>query len=140
MIRSVYKALVGSMWLSLPIAAWDYWHVWDRLPAQMAVHFNASGQPNGFASRESAVQTGLGIMATMLVLFTAVTLILHAFKPVASWVALAIAYVVVGFCWYGNDSIVSFNLKTPPAHSELVGPTSPAPRNSAVLTVSQLHS
>lgn len=137
MIRSWYKPMVALMWFGLPLAAWDYWHVWDRLPAQMAVHFNAGGQPNGFASRQGALQAGLGIMILMLVLFTAVTLILHAFKPVAAWVALAVSYVVVGFCLYGNHSIVNFNVRAQSAHSELVGPTSPAPSNSAELAVSE---
>ena len=54
-------------------------------------------------------------------------------------IAFIVAYVALGFCWYGNYSIVKFNLK-PPAHSELVGPNSPALSNSEHLTVSRLHS
>ena len=140
MTRNRYKQLVLLMWIALPTAAWNYWRVWNQLPAQMAVHFNANGRPNGFASREGALQMGLGIMLVMLVVFTAISLMLHAFKPFAALVALVFSYVVLGFCWYGNYSIVAFNLKTPPAHSELVGPSSPALRNSLDWTVSQLHS
>src|SRR5579863_4245891 len=130
MTRSLYKPLLMLMWLALPAAAWNYWHVWDQLPAQMAVHFNGSGQPNGFASRHGALQAGLGILLAALVLLTTIGLMLHAFKPVAAWVALAVSYVVVGFCWYGNYSIVEFNLKASPAHSELVGTSSPASSDS----------
>ncbi|MGC2477242.1 MAG: DUF1648 domain-containing protein [Candidatus Sulfotelmatobacter sp.] len=136
MARDFYKPAVLLMWLTLPTAAWNYWRVWDQLPARMAVHFNGRGQANGFASREGAVETGLGIMLLILVVFTAVSLILHQAKPVASWAALAIAYVVLSFCWYGNYSIVEFNLKASPAHSELVGTSSPALSDSFDRTVS----
>jgi hypothetical protein len=126
MNRGWYKLAVLLMWLALPASAWEYGHVWDQLPVRMAVHFDASWQPNGYTSREGAVELGLGIMAVILVLFTVASLIIHALKPAASWPALAVSYVVLGFCWYGNHSIVNFNLNARPAHSELVGPISPA--------------
>jgi uncharacterized protein DUF1648 len=117
MARTWYKALVVLMWLSLPISAWNYWHVWNQLPARMAVHFDANWQPNGYTSREGALQLGLGILVVMLVLFTVATLIMHALKPVAAWPALLISYVVLAFCWYGNYSIVRFNLNSQAAQS-----------------------
>ena len=129
-MRRAYKPLVLLMWLVLPVTAWSYWSVWDQLPARLAVHFDANWQPNGYTSREGAVMLGLGIMAVILILFTVTVLILHAMKPEAAWPALIIAYVVLGFCWYGNHSIVNFNLHAQPAHSELVGPISPANSNS----------
>ena len=137
MNRDCYKWLVLLMWLALPTSAWTYWHFWDQLPARMAVHFNANWQANGYTTREGALQLGLGILLVMLVLFTVATLTVFYLKPVAVWAVLAIAYVVVGFCWYGNYSIVEFNLKAQPAHSELVGPISPAPSDSAALAVPQ---
>ena len=111
MTRKWYKPLVVLMWLALPTSAWNYWHVWDQLPARMAVHFDANWQPNGYTSREGALELGLGIMVVMLVLFTVATLIIYALKPPAAWPALLISYVVLGFCWYGNYSIVNFNLR-----------------------------
>jgi len=121
MARKSHKLLVLLMWLALPGTALTYWSVWDRLPARLAVHFDANWQPNGYTSREGAIQLGLGILAVMLVLFTVATLIIDTLKPAAFWPALAVAYVVVGFCWYGNYSIVKFNLHAQRAHSELVG-------------------
>lgn len=129
-MRNAYKPLVFLMWLVLPITAWSYWNAWDQLPARIAVHFDANWRPNGYTSREGAVMLGLGIMAVLLVIFTVAVLILHAMKPSVAWPALLIAYVVLGFCWYGNYSIVNFNLHAQPAHSELVGPISPATSNS----------
>ena len=61
-------------------------------------------------NRRHGLLAALGIMVVMLILFTVTTLIIHALKPSAAWPALVIAYVVVGFCWYGNQMIVNFNL------------------------------
>lgn len=105
-----YKTLVGLLWLALPITALSYRRNWDRLPSSMAVHFDANWQPNGYTSREGALELGLGIMAFMLVVFTVGLLIAHALKPGASWSMLVVFYVVMGFLWYGNYSIVRFNL------------------------------
>jgi|SRR5580765_5994075 len=124
MSRVWHKPAVLLMWLALPTAAWTYFHAWEQLPARMAVHFDANWQPNGYTSREGAVQLGLGIVVVMLVLFTLATLIIHVLKPAAFWPALLISYAVVGFCWYGNYSIVEFNLKAQQEHSELMGAVS----------------
>ncbi|HLW83877.1 MAG TPA: DUF1648 domain-containing protein [Candidatus Sulfotelmatobacter sp.] len=139
MKRDFYKPLVWMMWLALPVTALKYWRVWDRLPMRMAVHFDASWQPNGYTSREGALMLGLGIMAVMLLLFTIAALIARAMKPEASWPILLLSYVVLAFLWFGNHSIVEWNLNPPPAHSQLVGPGSPAVRNSGA-TKFLLHS
>ncbi|HEX6824558.1 MAG TPA: DUF1648 domain-containing protein [Candidatus Sulfotelmatobacter sp.] len=110
MNRTWLKAGVLLMWLALPISAWEYRSVWEQLPARMAVHFDANWRPNGYTSRQGALELGLGIMGVMLVIFTLSTLILDGQKPAAAWSALLIGYVVVSFCWYGNHSIVKFNL------------------------------
>jgi len=126
MSRVWHKPAILLMWLSLPSAAWLYWRVWNQLAARVAVHFDVNWQPNGYTSREGAVQVGLEILVVMLVLFTLVTVIIGALKPVAFWPALVISYAVLGFCWYGNYSIVRFNLKAHTEHSEWVfgGPNS----------------
>lgn len=120
MIRRLYEVAVVLMWLALPTSAWEYRRVWAQLPVRMAVHFDSNWQPNGYTSREGALQLGLGIMVVMLVIFTLSTLIMHALKPTAAWPALVVAYVVLGFCWYGNHMIVKFNLNAQVAHSEWV--------------------
>ncbi len=117
MMRGAYKPMLALMWLALVSSALNYWRAWDRLPSRMAVHFDANWQPNGYTSKEGAVELGLGIMTVMLVLFTIAGLIAHAMKPVAAWPILFVSYVVVGFCWYGNSSIVNFNLRSQEPHS-----------------------
>ena len=112
------------MWLALPLSAWEYRGSWEQLPARMAVHFDADWRPNGYTSREGALELGLGIMAFLLVIFTVSTLTILALKPSAASAALLIAYVAVGFCWYGNHAIVKFNLDTRQAGCRLSVPSS----------------
>jgi hypothetical protein len=120
MTRDWYKVLVLLMWIALPWNALNYWRVWDQLPARMAVHFDATWQPNGYTSKEGAVMLGMGIMAAMLVIFTVAMLASRALKPSSSWPVLIISYFVLGVIWYGNNTIVDFNLKAQTMHSELL--------------------
>jgi len=135
-----FKTLVVLMWLALPITAQNYWTNWERLPARMAVHFDANWQPNGYTNREAALELGLGIMVFMLVVSTVGLLIAHALKPAAAWPLLVVFYVTIGFVWFGSHSIIKWNLNPPPAHSELMGPNSPAVRNSSGAEFLTLHS
>jgi hypothetical protein len=130
MNRKYFKPLTWLMWLALPITALKYWRVWDRLPLRMAIHFDANWQPNGYSSREGALMLGLGITAAMLLFFTIGALVAHALKPAVAWPLLLAFYVGLGFLWYANNSIVEWNLKPPPAHSESVGSGSPAASDS----------
>lgn len=116
MKNGLCKALIVLMWLLFVSTALNYWRAWDQLPARMAVHFDANWQPNGFTSREGALELGLGIMAFLLLLFTIGALIALAMKPQAFWPMLVFFYVVLGVCWYGNYSIVRFNLDSAAAH------------------------
>src|SRR3984957_12945854 len=100
-----YKMLVALMWLALPITALNYWRNWDRLPMRMAVHFDANWQPNGYTSREGALELGLGIMVFMLIVSTVGSLTSHALKPAAAWPLLLVFYGTIGFLWFGNNSI-----------------------------------
>jgi len=84
------------IWLALPLTALRYWLAWDQLPVRMATHFNASGQPNGWMSREVSLQFGLGITALMLVVFTGISLAAQkaAASPAISWAVLSLSYVI----------------------------------------------
>ena len=125
MNRNQYKLAIWLMWIALPITALNYWRAWDRLPARTAVHFDANWQPNGYTSREGALMLGLGIMAVMLLLFTVAGLIAHALKPTAAWPMLVVFYVVLGFLWYGNKSIIQFNLNLLAQHPPTVNINAP---------------
>ena len=122
MNRDWYKPLLWLMWLALPSAALNYWRAWDQLPMRMAVHFDANSQPNGWTSRAGAAQVGLSIMGVLLIFFTIGGLIARARKPEAAWPMLFVFYVVLGIVWYGNNSIVNWNLRSNDRapHSELM--------------------
>lgn len=113
MSRNWFKTAVVMMWFALPSAAWNYWTAWGQLPGRMAVHFDRSWRPNGYESKAGAIELGLGILLVLLVVFTISSLVVYAAKPGAAWLALLLAYVSVAFCWYGNYSIVRFNLNAP---------------------------
>jgi len=134
MNREWYKPpvfLILLMWIALPLSWMEYRQNWEQLPERVAVHFNAEGQPNGFTSKDGALDLGLGIMGVLLILFTVACFATRTLKPQAAWPALVISYVVLGFSWYGNHKIIDFSLHSQPAHSELVGPLSPASRDSS---------
>lgn len=119
MNRDWYKTLTWLMWLALPITALNYWRAWDRLPARMAVHFDVNNHPNGFTTKEGALELGLGIMVLILTSSTLAALLSHALKPSASWPVLVISYLVLAVVCYGNNAIVVFNLKTQAEHRVL---------------------
>ena len=100
------------MWLALPLTAFRFWAVWDRLPARMATHFNANWQPNGWMSRIVALEFALGITAFLLVIFTVILLVMERQKGAAavSWAFLGFSYVTVGFIFAVNSKVVSYNL------------------------------
>jgi hypothetical protein len=100
------------MWLALPLTAWRHWQVWDRLPAHMATHFDAAGRPNGWMSREASLQFALGLTVFLLVIFTVVLFVAHR-KHIAdtfSWALLGFFYLVMGFIYFVNDSVLAYNL------------------------------
>ena len=125
MLRSTYKPLLLLMWLALITTAVNYWRVWDQLPARMAVHFDANFQPNGYTSREASAELGLGTMAVLLLLFTVAGLIAQAMKPLASWPMLIGFYILTGILWYGNYSVLRFNLNRLAPHPPPVNITIP---------------
>jgi hypothetical protein len=110
MTRDWYKTAIWLAWLALPATALNYWRAWDRLPMRMAVHFDANWRPNGWTTREGSLLFALGIITFMLILCTVMAYIVRALKPRSSWPVLIAFYVGLGFCSYGSDSIVEYNL------------------------------
>ncbi len=109
MNRARWKTLVAMMWLALPLIALSYWRVWDRLPAQLATHFDAAGHPNGWMTREKSLTFALVSIAVMLTVFTVVLTQVRKGETF-SWAMLGFSYVLVGVLVYANESIISYNL------------------------------
>jgi len=122
MNKRPYQVLVWLAWLTLPLTALQYWLVWDRLPARMATHFNAAGQPNGWMTREQALTFGLGITILFLVILTVISYVLQMqqVSDAGSWAILGLFAVVVAVIFQGNRSIIHYNLTGRPI--SIVGP------------------
>ncbi len=119
--RDWYKTAIWLPWLLLPATALNYWRAWEQLPMRMAVHFDANWRPNGWTTREGSLLFALGIITFMLVLCTVMAYVVRALKPQSSWPVLIAFYVALGFCCYGSNSIVQYNL-----HSNQGAPRSAA--------------
>jgi len=97
------------MWLAPPAIGLSYWLAWDRLPAQLATHFDAAGHANGWMTPEQSLRFGLVVTTIMAVVFTAVLTQIRRGETF-SWAMLAFSYVLVGVLVYANESIISYNL------------------------------
>lgn len=113
MKRIWFQMSTWLLWLALPLTALRYWMVWDQLPARMATHFDASGHPNGWMSRETSLWFAVGLTALMLVIFTLVPYLVARKRGTSAafcWACVAFAWVIVGFVFYVNTSLIEYNL------------------------------
>src|SRR5262245_54814960 len=117
-MNRAWKVSIALLWLALPLTFLQYWLVWDRLPAQVATHFDATGSPNGWMSQQTALMFPLGLVLFLLIVFTAVLSFVH--KPEAgAWSVLAMGYVILGVVCWGNHAVINYNLHGSPVE---VGP------------------
>ncbi|PYX90205.1 MAG: hypothetical protein DMG68_02590 [Acidobacteria bacterium] len=123
MNRKLYYALIGGLWMALPITAHYFRENWDRLPARIATHFNAAHQPNGWMSREQALWSSLEMLTILLIVFTVVLVLSHRKRAIttSSWALLAFFYVAVGLGCYIFISTIDYNLAGEPIRPGLVG-------------------
>ena len=70
MSEKTARLLVLAPWLSLPLVASAYLLLWDRVPARLAVHFDASGEPNGWMGRRESLAFDLAILLFILATYT----------------------------------------------------------------------
>jgi hypothetical protein len=117
-----FQIATWLLWLALPLTAVRYWMFWDQLPTNLATHFNVRGQPNGWMTPETSLMFALGLTALLLLVFTVILIILQkkgASDSVASWALLGFSYLMVGFIYFANESILQYNLH---GHSVSVAP------------------
>jgi hypothetical protein len=119
MNRRPFQFAIALLWLALPLVAYQYWSVWDQLPARMATHFNAAGQPNGWMSRDVSVECGVGIMAFLLLVFTPILWVISC-RGVDkfAWAFLGFCAVVAGFVSAINQQVIAYNLQGTPIRVE----------------------
>lgn len=111
MNRRCFQTFTWLMWLALPLMSLRHWQVWDRLPASLAVHFNAANQPDGWMSRAQAFRFDIFLIAFLLTIFTIVVyLSQRGSVTAASWVVLAFCVGMLGVVCYVEESVLEFNL------------------------------
>lgn len=104
-----YRTITALLWLALPVIGLQYWIVWDQLPVRMASHFGATGQPNGWMTRETSVIFSLVLLVFLLAIFTFVLTRIR--KPDAlAWSLLAMFYVVIGVLVSVTSSVLDYNI------------------------------
>jgi hypothetical protein len=104
-----YRIITALLWLALPMIGLQYWMVWDQLPARIASHFGAAGQPNGWMTRETSVIFSLVLLVFLLATFTFVLTRIR--KPDAlAWSLLAMFYVVIGVLVSVTSSVLDYNI------------------------------
>ncbi len=109
MDSKLYRTITALLWLALPLTAFQFWTVWNQLPARMASHFGAAGQPNGWMSRETLIIFSLVLLTSLLATFTWTLTRIH--RPDAlAWSLLAMFYVAVGVVLSVNSAVLNFNL------------------------------
>ena len=104
-----YRTMTALLWMALPLTVLQFWTVWNQLPARMASHFGAAGQPNGWMSREALAIFFLVLLTFLLATFTWVLTRVRNPDTLA-WALLAMFYVVVGMLLSVNSAMLKYNL------------------------------
>jgi hypothetical protein len=103
-----YRTMTALLWMALPLTVLQFWTVWNQLPARMASHFGAAGQPNGWMSREALAIFFLVLLTFLLATFTWVLTRVRNPDTLA-WALLAMFYVVVGMLLSVNSAMLKYN-------------------------------
>ena len=119
MNRRIFQLATVFLWLALPLVALQYRQVSSQLPAHVATHFNAAGEPNGWMLPGQALRFGVGFTASLLTIFTALLFyIMRRRVDAFAWVMLAFSALVAGFTVEINRGIVEYNLHGTPVIPE----------------------
>jgi hypothetical protein len=117
MNRKSFAILTALMWIALPLTALRYMRAWNQLPALMATHFNALGEPNGWMARATSLEYALGLTLFMLAIFTVMAIVILKQKSPPdgpTFALLAFFYLIVGGVYSVNSSLVEYNLTGKP--------------------------
>jgi len=66
MNRRFFQFATILLWLALPLVALQFRQAWDRLPARIVTHFNMANQPNGWMTRDQALNFILIMVGILL--------------------------------------------------------------------------
>lgn len=117
MNRKSFTVLAALMWTALPLTILRYVRVWSQLPANMATHFNAAGEANGWMPRLTSLYYALGLTAFMLLIFTVMAIMILKQKSppdAPTFALLGFFYLILGGVYYVNSGLVEYNLTGKP--------------------------
>jgi uncharacterized membrane protein len=105
---NTFAKRLWALWLAIPMTALNYWLVWNHLPSRIAMHWDATGRPNSWASPDEARTFTLGFLAFVLVMVMAVGHLVAYSRPDRARPALILLYIAVclicallnGFVWF----------------------------------------
>lgn len=129
--QTLFKTLVALQWLVLPAIAAVYALSWNRLPSQLATHFNFANQPNGWMPREGSLIFTL-VLATIFVTISSWALLRITKPGPAAWALMAFFYVILWTLLWATNSIIAYNTKHEPVK---VAPVLSVGIGAAVLVV-----
>jgi uncharacterized membrane protein len=99
-----------ALWLALPTTALNYWLAWNRLPARIAVHYDASGRANSWASPGEVRTLSLWVLVFVLAVVTGTGYLVAYLRSDRAKPALILIYLSVGLLWVALNGFVWFNL------------------------------
>ncbi len=70
MTTKTWRKLTYLPWLSLPLVMISYLILWNRLPAELTVHFDLKGAPNGWMSKGASLAFSLAALLIILLFST----------------------------------------------------------------------
>jgi xanthosine utilization system XapX-like protein len=108
-----FAALGTLIWLALPLMIGIYAHAWNQLPARLATHFDFSGHPNGWMSRDGCLVFFVVFGTLMAVTATWVLSRVRRPDPPA-WALVALFYILFGVLVAGEHAIIAFNVEGRP--------------------------
>jgi uncharacterized membrane protein len=99
MDASTFFKRLWALWLAVPATVLNYWVVGSHLPARIAVHYDAGGQPTHWASPHQVRTFALEVLVFVLVVVTAGGYLVAGTKPDRAGSSLVALYFVVGVVW-----------------------------------------
>jgi hypothetical protein len=108
-----FKTLGALIWLSLPATVVLYALTWNQLPARLATHFDFSGHPNGWMSREGSLVFFILFATLMSATVTWVLSRVRRPDPPA-WALVILFYIIVGILLWAERAIIAYNVKGSP--------------------------
>ena len=99
-----------ALWLALPATVLDYQIVGSRLPARIAMHYDAGGNPTAWATPQEARAFALKVLVFVLLVVTgAGYLVVHS-RPDRARPALVVLYIAVCLVWALLNGFLWFNV------------------------------